>query len=82
VTFSDAYILVEGEGCAVTVLAVGDYQAASFARNGMAGTVASRHCAINHLSLARVPAIDPYLDRYIAFLRQMPRRMQTRPGRT
>ena len=81
-TFSDADILIEGERCAVTVLTHGDYQAASFTRNGIAGTVASRHYAIDQLSLARVPAIDPYLDEYMAFLRQMPQRLRTRPGTT
>lgn len=81
VTFSSADILIEGEPCAVTVLTHGNYQAASFARNGVAGTVASRHCAINQLSLARVPAIEPYLDGYRALLRQLPRHLQTRPGR-
>lgn len=80
VTFSDASILVEGERCAVTVLAHGDYQAASFAHNGISGTVASRHCPIDQLSLARVPAIDPYLDEYLAFLRDMPQRLRARPA--
>ena len=82
VTFSDADILIEGERCTVTVLTHGGYQAASFTRNGIAGTVASRHCAIDQLSLARVPTIDPYLDEYMAFLREMPQRLRTRPGTT
>lgn len=67
---------------AVTVLSFGTYQAASFVSNGMAGTVASRHCAINQLCLARVPAIEPYLDGYRAFLLRMARHQRTRPGRT
>ena len=66
VTFSDADIIIEGERCAGTVLTSGTYQAASSACNGIAGTVAARHCAINQLSLARVPAIERYLDGHAA----------------
>jgi hypothetical protein len=82
VTSSDADILIEGERCTVAVLTHGDYQAATFTRNGLAGTVASRHYAIDQLSLARVPTIAPYLDEYMAFLREMPQRLRTRPGTT
>ena len=80
VAFSDGDIVIEGERCAVTVLTLGTYQAASFTRNGLAATVASRHCRINQLSLARVPAIEPYLDGYRAFLLRMARHQRTRPG--
>jgi hypothetical protein len=63
---------------AVTVLSYRHYQAASFTRGGMAGTVGSRHCPLDQLSLARVPAIDPYLAGYTAFLQQMARRRRER----
>jgi hypothetical protein len=68
-----------GQLSAVTVLSYRHYQTASFTHGGMAGTVGSRHCPLDQLSLARVPTIDPYLAGYTAFLQRMARR---RRGRT
>jgi hypothetical protein len=82
VTFSEADIIIEGKRCAVTVLTFGTYQAACFVSNGVAGTLASRHFAINQIILAWVPAVEPYLDGYRAFLLRMARHRRTRPGRT
>jgi hypothetical protein len=50
----------------VTALSDRHYQAAGFARDGMAGTIATRHCPLDQLSVAPVTAIDPYLDGYLA----------------
>jgi SPFH domain/Band 7 family protein len=79
VTFSDAHIFLQGQLSAVTVLSCRHYQVASFPHAGMAGTIGSRHCPLDQLSLARVPAIDPYLAGYTAFLQRMACR---RRGRT
>jgi hypothetical protein len=78
VTFGDGQIAIDGQPVAVSVLTCRHYQAASFRHGGTAGTVASRHCPLHRLNLGRVPAIDPYLDGYLAFLRQLARPRRTR----
>lgn len=74
VTFSDTHIRLGGETTAVTALSDRHYQAAAFAREGMTGTIATRHCPLGELSVAPVSAIDPYLDGYLAFLPRLARR--------
>jgi hypothetical protein len=73
VTFSDTHIRLGGKTTAVTALSDRHYQAAGFAGEGMAGTVATRHCPLDQLSIAPVAAIDPYLDGYLAFLQRLAR---------
>jgi hypothetical protein len=39
----------------------------------MTGTIATRHCPLDQLSVATVAATDPYLDGYLAFLQRLAR---------
>lgn len=73
VAFSDALLVIDGEPCAVSVLSYQHYQAARFACVGSAGTIASRHCPLDRLSLTAVPSIEPYLAGYTEFMRRMGR---------
>jgi hypothetical protein len=41
----------------------------------MTATIASRHCPLDQVSLAPVPAIEPCLAGYLSFLRRMGRQM-------
>jgi hypothetical protein len=80
VGFSDAHLVLGGEPCLVSVLSLRHYQAARFADASTAGTIASRHCPLDQLALAPVPAIEPYLAGYTRFLRRMARHMQAGPS--
>ncbi len=78
VTFSDAHIRAGGIITAVTALSDRHYQAASFTCEGMAGTIATRHCPLGQLSIDRATPIDPYLDGYLAFLQRLARHRRAR----
>jgi hypothetical protein len=71
VVFSDAHLLLGGEPRPVSVLLLRHYQAAPFTDATTAATIASRHCPLDQLTLAPVPAIEPYLAGYTRFLRRM-----------
>ncbi|MBV9379357.1 MAG: hypothetical protein JO242_01625 [Streptosporangiaceae bacterium] len=62
----------------MTALSDRHYQAAGFACGGMTGTIATRHCPLDQLSVGRVTAIDPYLDGYLAFLQRLARHRRVR----
>jgi hypothetical protein len=78
VTFSDTHIRLGGKTAAVTALSDRHYRAAGFAGEGMTGTIATRHCPLDRLSVAPVTAIDPYLDGYLAFLQRLARTRRSR----
>jgi hypothetical protein len=65
----------------VSLLSLQHYQAARFTDAATAGTIASRHCPLDQVTLAPVPAIEPYLADYTAFMRRMARRVRTAPSR-
>jgi hypothetical protein len=79
VVFSDAHLLLGGEPRPVSVLSLRHYQAAQFTDATTAGTIASRHCPLDQLTLAPVPAIEPYLAGYTRFLRRMGQHARTSP---
>lgn len=79
VVFSDAHLLLGGEPRLVSVLSLRPYQAAQFTDATTAGTIASRHCPLDQLTLAPVPAIEPYLAGYTRFLRRMGQHVRTSP---
>lgn len=82
VLFSDAHLLLGGQPHPVNVLTLRPYQAAQFTdATTTAGTIASRHCPLDQLTLAPVPAIEPYLAGYTRFLRRMGQHMRTSPSR-
>jgi hypothetical protein len=70
VDVSDGHLLLGHEPHPVSVLSFGHYQAARFADAATAGIIASRHCPLDQLTLAPVPAIEPYLAGYPAYLRR------------
>jgi hypothetical protein len=67
VGFSDAHLVLGQEPRPVSVLPFRHYQAARFADAATTGMIASRHCPLDQLTLAPVPAIEPYLVGYTAF---------------
>ena len=67
VGFSDAQLVLGQEPYPVSVLSFRHYQAARFADAATTGMIASRRCPLDQLSLAPVPAIEPYLAGYTAF---------------
>jgi hypothetical protein len=82
VLFSDAHLLLGGQPHPVNVLTLRPYQAAQFTdATTTAGTIASRHCPLDQLTLAPVPAIEPYLAGYTRFLRRMGQHVRTSPRR-
>lgn len=54
----------------MSVLWFRHYQAARFADAATTGIIASRHCPLDQLTLAPVPAIEPYLAGCTAFWRR------------
>jgi hypothetical protein len=79
VVFSDAHLLLGGEPRPVSVLSMRHYQAAQFTDTTTAATIASRHCPLDQLTLAPVPAIEPYLAGYTRFLRRMGQHTRASP---
>jgi hypothetical protein len=79
VGFSDACLILGHESHTVSMVSLRHYQAARFADTTTAGTIASRHCPLDQLTLARVPAIEPYLAGYARFLRRLAQHMRTAP---
>ena len=73
VSFSDAHLVLRQEPQLVTVLRFRQYQAARFADGGTTGLIASRHYPLDQLTLAPVPAIEPYLVGSTAFARRAAR---------
>ena len=73
VGFSDAHLVLGQEPYPVSVLSFRHYQAARFADAATTGMIASRRCPLDQLSLAPVPAIEPYLAGYTAFCRRAAR---------
>ena len=73
VSFSDAHLVLGQEPRPVSVLAFRHYQAARFADAAATGMIASRHCPLDQLALAPVPAIEPYLAGATAFARRAAR---------
>ena len=69
----DAQLVLGHEPCPVTVLSWRHYQAARFADATTAGVIASRHCPLGQVTLAPVPAIQPYLAGHNAFMRRLAR---------
>jgi hypothetical protein len=63
----------------VSVLSMRHYQAAQFTDTTTAATIASRHCPLDQLTLAPVPAIEPYLAGYTRFLRRMGQHARASP---
>jgi len=57
----------------VSVLSWRHYQAARFADATTAGVIASCHCPLDQLTVAPVPAIEPYLVGHNAFMRRLAR---------
>ena len=68
VDFGDAHLVLGDEPHPVSVLSFRHYQAAQFADAATAGIIASRHYPLDQLTLAPVPAIEPYLAGSTAFL--------------
>jgi hypothetical protein len=79
VGFSDAHLILGHESHPVSVLSLRHYQAARFADATTAGIIASRHCRLDQLTLAPVPAIEPYLAGYTRFLRRLAQHARTGP---
>ena len=73
VGFSDAHLVLGQEPHPVSVLSFRHYQAARFADAATTGLIASRHCPLDQLTLAPVPAIEPYLAGWTAFWRRAAR---------
>ena len=57
----------------MSVLSFRHYQAARFADAATTGIIASRHCPLDQLTLAPVPAIESYLAGSTAFWRRAAR---------
>lgn len=75
VDVGDAHVVLGHEPCPVTVLSWRHYQAASFADATTAGVIASRHRPLDQVTMAPVPAIEPYLTGQTAFLRRLARQV-------
>ena len=71
--FSDVHLVLGHEPHLVSVLSFRHYQAARFADAAATGLIASRHCPLDQLTLAPVPAIEPYLAGCTAFWRRAAR---------